>query len=86
TIHYTYEKSSAKNASPLLLLHGWGSTVSEFNKVVKTLTSPPSGQQAFDVTAPSLPGVGYSSVVQKVNATAEDNARIFDTLVTKVLG
>ncbi|KAF8597397.1 alpha/beta-hydrolase [Ceratobasidium sp. AG-I] len=86
TIHYIYEKSSAKNAIPLLLLHGWGSTVSEFNKVVKPLTNPPSGQQAFDVIAPSLPGVGYSSVVPKVNATVEDNARIFDTLVTKVLG
>lgn len=50
------------------------------------MTNPPSGQQAFDVIAPSLPGIGYSSVVQKVNATVEDNARIFDTLVTKVLG
>lgn len=86
TLHYIYEKSTAKNAIPLLLLHGWGSTVSEFNKVVKPLTNPPSGQQAFDVIAPSLPGIGYSSVVQKVNATVEDNARIFDTLVTKVLG
>ncbi|KAG8741025.1 hypothetical protein FRC10_003448 [Ceratobasidium sp. 414] len=86
TIHYIYEKSSAKNAIPLLLLHGWGSTVSEFNKVIKPLVSPPSGQQAFDIIAPSLPGVGYSNVVQKVNATVEDNARIFDTLVTKVLG
>ncbi|KAG9103060.1 hypothetical protein FRC07_010096, partial [Ceratobasidium sp. 392] len=86
TIHYIYEKSSAKNAIPLLLLHGWGSTVSEFNKVIKPLVSPPSGQQAFDVIAPSLPGIGYSDVVQKVNATVVDNARIFDALVTKVLG
>ncbi|KAG9103479.1 hypothetical protein FRC07_009981, partial [Ceratobasidium sp. 392] len=86
TIHYIYEKSSAKNAIPLLLLHGWGSTVSEFNKVIKPLVSPPPGQQAFDVIAPSLPGIGYSDVVQKVNATVVDNARIFNTLVTKVLG
>ncbi|KAG9074876.1 hypothetical protein FS749_013506, partial [Ceratobasidium sp. UAMH 11750] len=86
TIHYIYEKSSTKNAIPLLLLHGWGSTVSEFNDVIKPLVNPPSGQQAFDVIAPSLPGIGYSSVVPKVNATVEDNARIFDTLVTKVLG
>ncbi|QRV81372.1 epoxide hydrolase [Ceratobasidium sp. AG-Ba] len=86
TIHFIHEKSSAKNAIPLLLLHGWGSTVSEFNKVIKPLVNPPSGQQAFHVIAPSLPGIGYSQVVQKINATVEDNARIFDTLVTKVLG
>ncbi|KAH7325185.1 Alpha/Beta hydrolase protein [Rhizoctonia solani] len=86
TIHYVYEKSSAKNAIPLLLLHGWGSTVSEFNKVIKPLVNPPQGQQAFHIIAPSLPGIGYSSVVQKVNATVVDNARIFNTLMTSILG
>ena len=86
TIHYIYEKSTSKNSIPLLLLHGWGSTVSEFNKVIKPLVNPPSGQQAFDVIAPSLPGIAYSQVVPKVNATVVDNARIFNTLVTQVLG
>jgi pimeloyl-ACP methyl ester carboxylesterase len=85
-IHYIYEKSTKKDAIPLLLLHGWGSTVSEFNKVIEPLVNPPAGQQAFDVIAPSLPGIGYSSVVQKVNATVVDNARIFNTLMTEVLG
>jgi hypothetical protein len=41
---------------------------------------------SFNVVAPSLPGVGYSTVLPEAGATVVDNARIFDTLMTKVLG
>lgn len=86
TIHFIHQKSSHKNAIPLLLLHGWGSTVSEFNKVIHPLVNPPEGEQAFHVVAPSLPGIGYSACLAKEGATVIDNARIFNTLMTEVLG
>ncbi|QRV81296.1 epoxide hydrolase [Ceratobasidium sp. AG-Ba] len=86
TIHFVHQKSTHKNAIPLLLLHGWGSTVSEFNKVISPLVNPPEGKQAFHVVAPSLPGIGYSPVLPKAGANVEDNARIFNTLMTEVLG
>ncbi|QRW22852.1 glycoside hydrolase family 16 protein [Rhizoctonia solani] len=61
-IHFVHQKSTHKNAIPILMLHGWGSTVSEFNKVIDPLVNPPEGEQAFHVVAPSLPGIGlYNS-------------------------
>ncbi|KAG9105805.1 hypothetical protein FRC07_009097, partial [Ceratobasidium sp. 392] len=86
TIHFVHQKSTHKNAIPILLLHGWGSAVSEFNKVIQPLVNPPEEKQAFHVIAPSLPGIGYSTVLPKSGATVEDNARIFNTLMTEVLG
>ncbi|CCO28784.1 epocide hydrolase domain-containing protein [Rhizoctonia solani AG-1 IB] len=86
TIHFIYEKSRSKNAIPLLLLHGWPSSIVEYHRVIKPLVDAPDGQQSFDVIVPSLPGVGYSTLLPKPGATVVDNARIFDTLMTKVLG
>jgi pimeloyl-ACP methyl ester carboxylesterase len=40
----------------------------------------------FHVVAPSLPGIGYSTLPPKTGATVVDNARIFNTLMTEVLG
>ncbi|KAH7333863.1 Alpha/Beta hydrolase protein [Rhizoctonia solani] len=86
TIHFIHEKSRSKSAIPLLLLHGWPSTILEFHKVIEPLVNAPDGQQAFDVVIPSLPGVGYSTLLPSPGATVVDNARIFDTLMTNVLG
>ncbi|CUA78516.1 hypothetical protein RSOLAG22IIIB_07131 [Rhizoctonia solani] len=86
TIHFVHQKSTHKNAIPILMLHGWGSTVSEFNKVIDPLVNPPEGEQAFHVVAPSLPGIGYSACPPKAGSTVVDNARLFNTLMTEVLG
>ncbi|CAE6501572.1 unnamed protein product [Rhizoctonia solani] len=86
TIHFIHEKSKSKSAIPLLLLHGWPSSILEFHKVIEPLVNAPDGQQAFDVVIPSLPGVGYSTLLPKPGATVVDNARVFDTLMTNVLG
>ncbi|CAE6362009.1 unnamed protein product [Rhizoctonia solani] len=63
-----------------------GATVLEYHKVIEPLVNAPDGQQSFDVIIPSLPGVGYSTLLPKPGATVVDNARIFDTLMTRVLG
>ncbi|CAE6501689.1 unnamed protein product [Rhizoctonia solani] len=86
TIHFIREKSNSKSAIPLLLLHGWPSSILEYHKVIEPLVNAPDGQQAFDVIIPSLPGVGYSTPLPKPGATVADNARIFNTLMTSVLG
>ncbi|KAJ1303988.1 hypothetical protein OPQ81_008397 [Rhizoctonia solani] len=86
SIHFIHEKSKSKSAIPLLLLHGYPSSILEFHKVIEPLVNAPDGQQAFDVVIPSLPGVGYSTVLPKPGATVVDDARIFDTLMTRVLG
>ena len=58
----------------------------EYHRMVSLLTNPPVGQPAFHVVIPSLPGFGFSSPPPRKGWTNEDNARLFDTLMTGVLG
>jgi pimeloyl-ACP methyl ester carboxylesterase len=63
-IHFLHAKSSVPGARPLMLLHGWPSSVHEFTKVVGPLTDPAGHggdpADAFDVVVPSLPGYAWS--------------------------
>ena len=54
--------------------------------MVSLLTNPPVGQPAFHVVIPSLPGFGFSSPPPRKGWTNEDSARLFDHLMTGVLG
>ena len=58
-IHFLHVKSTAPNAIPLLLIHGWPGSFVEFLDVIAPLTDGTSGQ-AFDLVIPSLPGFGFS--------------------------
>jgi pimeloyl-ACP methyl ester carboxylesterase len=57
-------KSAEKNATPLLLIHGWPGSIVEFVGVIDRLTNPVAhggtASDAFDVVIPSLPGFGFS--------------------------
>ncbi|KAI1110690.1 alpha/beta-hydrolase [Nemania sp. NC0429] len=67
-IHFVHERSAAKNALPLILLHGWPSTHLEWSKVIGPLVSPGDhGAQAFHVVAPDLPGFGFSPAPKYTN-------------------
>ncbi|WP_238995185.1 epoxide hydrolase family protein [Sphingomonas solaris] len=63
-IHFLHVRSPDPAALPLILTHGWPGSVLEFLKAIGPLTDPAaygaSGQQAFHVVAPSLPGYGFS--------------------------
>jgi pimeloyl-ACP methyl ester carboxylesterase len=63
-IHFIHVKSGAKNATPLLLIHGWPGSFLEFVGVIGRLTDPLAhggkAGEAFDVVIPSLPGFGFS--------------------------
>src|SRR5581483_8055328 len=58
-IHFVHARSTAADAFPLLLTHGWPGSVVEFLDVIPLLTAPGDGI-AFDVVAPSLPGYAFS--------------------------
>lgn len=60
TIHALHARSSRPDAVPLMLVHGWRSTVADFLPVLRALTDPPEGQPAFHVVAPSVPGFAFS--------------------------
>ncbi|KAA0120636.1 epoxide hydrolase family protein [Mycolicibacterium sp. P9-22] len=63
-IHFLHVRSAVPGARPLMLLHGWPSSVQEFTKVVEPLTDPVAHggdpADAFDVVIPSLPGYAWS--------------------------
>ncbi|KAK7050663.1 epoxide hydrolase domain protein [Favolaschia claudopus] len=85
TVHFVHEKSENPNAIPVVLLHGWPGSFHEYLPVVKPLTETSSTGVSYHVVVPSLPGFSFSSP-PPLNWTIDDTARVFNTLVTQVLG
>ncbi|WP_211190451.1 epoxide hydrolase family protein [Actinomycetospora sp. TBRC 11914] len=71
-VHAIHARSPHRDATPLLLLHGWPSTVADFLGVLPALT------ERFHVVAPSLPGFGFSGPTLE---TGWDLDRHADTLL-----
>src|SRR5690349_14413907 len=59
-IHFLHVRSSRPDAKPLLITHGFPSSVAEFLYLIEPLVNPAEGQ-AFHVVAPSLPGYACST-------------------------
>jgi pimeloyl-ACP methyl ester carboxylesterase len=85
-LHFVHQTSPQMNAIPLIIVHGWPGTFYEFDGIIEPLINPPAGKQAFHVIIPSVPGFGLSSTPHKKGWTVRDTARLFDKLVTDVLG
>ncbi len=58
-IHFLHVRSRRADAVPLLLTHGYPSSIAEFLDVIGPLAE--DGPDAFDVVVPSLPGFGFST-------------------------
>ena len=76
TIHFLHVKSKETGAFPLILTHGWPSSVYEFIDVIGPLTDPRAHgldpALAFDLVIPSIPGYGFSPL----SGPGWDSARI----------
>jgi epoxide hydrolase len=59
-IHFLHVRSDRPDAKPLMITHGFPSSVAEFLHMIEPLVNPTEGQ-AFHVVAPSLPGYGFST-------------------------
>lgn len=79
TVHFIHEKSHRSGAIPLILNHGWPGSFLEFIPLIERL------KDDFDIIIPSLPGFAFSSA-PPASWTVPDTARVFNTLMTKVLG
>jgi len=88
-LHFVHVVGEAGGKRPLLITHGWPGSHYEFWDVIDGLAFPSrhggQAEDAFDLVIPSLPGFGFSSkpkrpVGQRVTA------RLFNTLMTEVLG
>lgn len=65
-IHFIHRRSPRADARPLMIQHGWPSTVYDFHKIIDELAEPSvPDAPAFHVIAPSLPGYGWSDIPRR---------------------
>src|ERR687896_632702 len=68
-IHFLHVRSPEPDALPLIISHGYPSSIVEFLDIIGPLTAPVShggdATDAFHVVAPSIPGFGFSTPVRQ---------------------
>lgn len=88
-VHFIHEHSGEPGAIPLILIHGWPGSFTELVPLIDPLTTAAKTSKgapvSFDVVIPSLPGYMFSSA-PPANWTLDDTARMYNTLMTEVLG
>lgn len=77
-IHFLHIRSERADAIPLLLTHGWPSSVFEYIKIIPLLSD------SFHLVIPSLPGHGFSSI--RPGTSIYKTAELFHKLMTQELG
>jgi pimeloyl-ACP methyl ester carboxylesterase len=89
-IHFYHVKGRGPKPMPLVLTHGWPGSVFEFLEAIEPLTDPAkfggSGDDAFDVVIPSLPGYGFSSKPNGRPVGPQTTAELWQGLMAEVLG
>jgi epoxide hydrolase len=87
-IHFIHIRSRHNNALPIVLTHGWPSTVLLFRDVIGPLTDPTAhggtAADAFDVIIPSLPGFGFSDKPAESGWNVERTARTWGVLMQRL--
>lgn len=88
-VHFLHVVGEAGGKRPLIITHGWPGSHYEFWQVIEKLAFPSKfggdPADAFDVVVPSLPGFGFSSKPNRPIGQ-RSTARLFNTLMTEVLG
>ena len=87
-LHFIHQRSQNPDAIPLMLVHGWPGSISEFYKIIKPLTDPVSHgadiSDSFHIIAPSLPGFGFSEAPSTPGYSPEKIALILSQLMEKL--
>jgi epoxide hydrolase len=87
-IHFLHVRSKEKNALPLVLVHGWGTSCFDFRKMIGPLTDPVAhggkAEDAFHVVCPSLPGFAYSSKPEERGWSPERMAEVIAKLMARL--
>jgi pimeloyl-ACP methyl ester carboxylesterase len=87
-IHFLHVRSPEPDALPLLVTHGYPSSIVEFLEIIGPLTDPRAhgGQpgDAFHVVAPSLPGFGFSTPVREPGWEVARTTRAFAELMRRL--
>jgi pimeloyl-ACP methyl ester carboxylesterase len=87
-IHFIHVRSRHQDALPILLTHGWPSTILLFRHVIGALTDPTAhggtAADAFNVVVPSLPGFAFSDKPGERGWNAERTARAWGVLMQRL--
>jgi len=87
-IHFIHVRSKQETATPLLIIHGWPGSISEFMKIIEPLTDPQahggSPEDAFHVVCPSLPGYGFSGPTRQTLIDTQAMAEMFAQLMARL--
>ncbi|MEU8899546.1 epoxide hydrolase family protein [Nocardia sp. NPDC048505] len=83
-VHFLHVRSSRADATPLLLTHGYPSSVAEFLGLIDDLTEPPAAEPAFHVVVPSLPGYTLSTPLSAAGWTMGRAARAWIELMRRL--
>ncbi|MGH2350441.1 MAG: epoxide hydrolase family protein, partial [Chloroflexota bacterium] len=88
TIHFLHVRSPEPAALPLILTHGYPSSIVEFIEIIGPLTDPRSHggdpADAFHVVAPSIPGFGFSVPVRETGWEMSRTTRAFAALMGRL--
>jgi epoxide hydrolase len=82
-IHFLHVRSGRPDARPLLITHGFPSSVAEFLDLIEPLVNPASGQ-AFHIVAPSLPGYAFSTPLTATGWGMGRTARAWTGLMSRL--
>jgi microsomal epoxide hydrolase len=84
-VHFLHVRSPELNAMPMILTHGWPSSVVEFIDVIGPLTNPVAyggnAADAFHVVIPSMPGHAFSGPTRQPGWDTERIAQAWKTLM-----
>jgi epoxide hydrolase len=88
TIHFLHARSPVPSALPLIMTHGWPSSIAEFVEIIGPLTDPGAhggnSGDAFHVVAPSLPGFGFSMPLSEAGWNLGRTTDAFATLMDRL--
>ncbi|WP_378731066.1 epoxide hydrolase family protein [Nocardia brasiliensis] len=88
TIHFIHVRSAHPGAVPLLITHGYPSSVVEFLDLIGPLTDPVAhggdAADAFHVVIPSLPGFGFSTPLASTGWELARTTEAFAELMTRL--
>ena len=88
SMHFIHQRSNNPDAIPLMIVHGWPGSVSEFMKIIGPLTDPVAHggdiSDAFHVIAPSLPGFGFSEAPSERGFSPERIALLLADLMERI--
>jgi pimeloyl-ACP methyl ester carboxylesterase len=87
-IHFLHVRSPEPDAVPLIVTHGWPSSVADFLDVIGPLSAPRAHggdpADAFHLVIPSLPGYGFSGPTREAGWSVGRIARAWAELMRRL--